>query len=148
MTPNTVTIPRLLTAMVLLTFFGSVTTGALAFGGNLGFLKDAPITRFNDEDREMFQTNLTEALEKDAEGNVRKWENPKSGSSGDIAILKRFTYDNKPCREVRFTNRVRGYTDATSKTVMCKESEGKWQVNAQLKPPAATNPQKPANKKP
>ena len=144
---DTTTRSRLLAAMALLAIFsGAISTGALAFGGNLGFLKDAPITRFNDEDREMFQANLTEALETDAEGNVRRWDNPKTGSSGEIAILKRFTYANKPCRNVRWTNRTRNYPDATTQTVMCKESDGQWRVDTQSKSPAAVDPQKPADK--
>lgn len=145
---NTTTRSRRMAAIALVAIFsGATCTGALAFGGNLGFLKDAPVTRFNDEDRELFQTNLTEALETDAEGNVRRWDNPKTGSSGEIAILKRFTYENKLCRNIRFTNRTRGHPDATTQTVMCKESDGQWRVDPQSKPPAAADPQQPANKK-
>ena len=137
---------RLATIALLTVFSGATCTGALAFGGNLGFLKDAPITRFNDEDREMFQTNLTEALETDAGGHVRRWDNPKTGSSGEIAILKRFTHADKPCRNVRWTNRTRNYPDATTQTVMCKESDGQWRVDTKSKPPAAVDPQKPTGK--
>lgn len=144
---DTTTRSRRLAAIALLAIFcGTACTGALAFGGNLGFLKDAPITRFNDEDRELFQANLTEALETDAEGNVRRWDNPKTGSSGEIAILKRFTYADKPCRNLRFTNRTHDYPDATTQTVMCKESDGKWRVDTKSKPPAAADSQKPADK--
>lgn len=143
MRQGTATRSRRLAAMALLVILAGG-SGILQATGNIGFLRDAPLTRFKGADLEMFQANLAEALEKDADGGVRRWENPKSGSSGEIAVLKSFTYDNKPCRHARITNRARGYAEATTRSVLCKDADGRWRTDTRAKP--ATDTGVPAGK--
>lgn len=96
--------------------------------GNLGFLKDAPITRFKGADLKMFQSNLVDALEQGADGSTRSWTNAKTGSSGEITVIKTFTQDNKRCRRTRIANRAQGYAEAKTDSVFCKETDGRWTV--------------------
>jgi surface antigen len=144
MRQDTATRSRRLAAIALLAILAGG-SGTLLATGNIGFLRDAPMTRFKGADLEMFQANLAEALEKDADGGVRRWENAKSGSSGEIAIVKSFTYDNKPCRNTRITNRARGYAEATTRSVFCKDAKGRWRTDTKAKP-AASGSRTPAGK--
>src|SRR5512135_2973005 len=86
--------------------------GIVVGAGNLDFLKDAPITRFKGADLQIFQSNLNDALQQNADGDTHRWENPATGSSGEIELIKSFSRDNKHCRQVRITNRARGYAEA------------------------------------
>ena len=133
---------RLLVAAV---WVAAVASSGIASGSNLGFLKDAPITRFKGADLEMFQSNLNAALEQNADGSNRRWENPKTGSSGEVAVVKSFVHDNKRCRRARISNRARGYAEAETDAVFCKETDGQWKVLPPSKPPTADPVDKPAN---
>lgn len=113
-----------------------------ASGGNIGFLEDAPLTRFTGPDREMFQKNLKAALEQGADGEVRRWQNPDTGSAGEIELVRSFTEDGKRCRGVRISNRARGYAEARTDTVLCRETDGRWK----LLPPSRPAPAKPDDK--
>lgn len=99
-----------------------------ASGGNIGFLEDAPLTRFTGPDREMFGKNLNTALEQNADGEVRRWQNPDTGSAGEIELVRSFTQDSKRCRGVRISNRARGYAEARTDAVFCRETDGRWKV--------------------
>jgi hypothetical protein len=136
-------VTRLLVAAVWL---AAVTSPGIAAGSNLGFLKDAPITRFTGPDLEMFQSNLTAALEQNADGSHRRWDNPNTGSSGQIAVINSFAHDSKRCRRVRISNRARGYAEAKTDAVFCQETDGQWKLLPPSKPPTADPVDKPANK--
>jgi surface antigen len=111
----------------------TVIPGAV-LASNLGFLKDAPITRFTGPDLALYETNLTQALTQTADGDVRRWANPETGSGGEIALIKTFEQDGKRCRRTRITNRARGYAEATTDAVFCREADGKWKVLAPSTP--------------
>jgi len=113
-----------------------------ASGGNIGFLEDAPLTRFTGPDREMFQNNLKAALEQGADGDVRRWQNADTGSTGEIELVRSFTQDSKRCRGVRISNRARGYAEAKTDAIFCRETDGRWKVL----PPSKSAPAKPGDK--
>lgn len=115
-----------------------------ASGGNIGFLKDAPLTRFTGPDREMFRKNLNAALEQNADGEVRRWRNPDTGSAGEIELVRSLTEDGKRCRGVRITNRAHGYAEARTDTVFCRETDGRWKVLSPSRPAPAKPDDKPA----
>lgn len=127
-TGRTKSAARRLVVFAALTLAAGTCDAATTGGGNLGFLKDAPITRFKGADLKMFQSNLVDALEQDADGGTRRWTNAKTGSSGEITVLKTFTQDNKHCRSTRIMNRAQGYTEARTDSVFCKEADGRWTV--------------------
>jgi len=135
-------ISRLLFAAVWLAV---VTSSGIVSGSNLGFLKDAPITRFTGPDLEMFQSNLTAALEQNADGSTRRWENPNTGSAGQIAVINSFAQDSKHCRRTRISNRARGYAEAQTDAVFCKEADGRWVMSQPKRPPAGST-DKPADR--
>lgn len=116
----------------------------VAAGGNIGFFKEAPLTRFRGPDLEMFQKNLNAALEQNADGDVRGWQNPDTGSSGEIELVRTFTRDSKRCRTVRISNRTRGYAEAKTDAAFCRETDGQWKAL----PPSKPAPAKPGDKPP
>ena len=132
-------IVRVLAAVILL---AGATISVLATASNLGFLKDAPLTRFTGPDLEMFQSNLNHALEQYPDGDIRQWENPNTGSSGEIAVVKSFTHDGKRCRRARISNRARGYAEAKTDAVFCKETDNLWKLLPPTK--SAPTPASPA----
>jgi hypothetical protein len=137
-------IVRLLVTAVWLA--GATVPVSVVGSGNLSFLKDAPITRFKGPDLEMFQSNLNDALEQNADGDIRRWENPNTGSSGEIEVIKSIARDSKRCRSVRISNRARGYAEAKTDAVFCRETDGQWKLLPPSKPPTADPVDKPADK--
>jgi surface antigen len=117
-----------LVVFAALALAGVPCSAATTGGGNIGFLKDAPITRFKGDDLKMFQSNLVDALEQDADGSTRNWTNAKTGSAGEITVLKTFTQDNKRCRHTRIMNHAKGYAEARTDSVFCKEADGRWTI--------------------
>jgi surface antigen len=130
-------------ALSVAVWLAGVTMPGIVIASNLGFLKDAPITRFKGPDLDMFQTNLYNTLDRNADGSTSHWENPNTGSAGEIVIVKSFSQDSKRCRRVRFSNRARGYTEAKTDAVFCKETDGQWKLLPPSKPPAADPVDKP-----
>jgi surface antigen len=102
--------------------------GAATGGGNIGFLKDAPITRFKGTDLKMFQSNLADALEQNADGSTRRWTNTETGSSGEIEVINSFTEGDQRCRRARITNRAQGYAEARTDAAFCKDAHGQWKA--------------------
>jgi hypothetical protein len=130
---------RLLIAVIWMV--GAVVPG-IVVSSNLGFLKDSPITRFTGPDLEMYKSNLNSALDQTADGDIRRWKNPDTGSSGEIAMIKTFEQNDKRCRRTRISNRAGGYAEAKTDAVFCREADGKWMLFA----PSKQSPVKPTNK--
>ncbi len=123
-------IVRVLAATVWL---AGITIPGIGIASNLGFLKDAPITRFTGQDLEIFQSTLYDTLDQNADGSTRHWENPKTGSAGEIVVVKSIAQDSQRCRRVRISNRARGYAEAKTDAVFCKEADGQWKVSSPSK---------------
>jgi surface antigen len=117
---------------------GANAASGAASGGNIGFLKDAPLTRFTGADLEMFRQNLNAALEQNADGEVRRWQNADTGSAGEIELVGSFTRDGKRCRTVWISNRARGYAEARTDAVFCRGTDGAWKTSPPPKPAAPT----------
>jgi surface antigen len=118
-------------------WLAGVTIPGIGIASNFGFLKDAPITRFTGQDLEIFQSTLYDTLNQNADGSTRHWENPKTGSAGEIVIVKSFAQDSKRCRRVRISNRARGYAETKTDMVFCKETTDQWKVSPPSKKPTS-----------
>lgn len=130
------------TALALLAMLASGAVLAAATGtGNIGFLQDAPLTRFQGADLSLFQAQLRESLDNDADGKTRHWNNAKTGSSGEIRLVKSFERDDRRCRQTEITNRAYGYAQARSDMVFCKTADGQWKVES--KSPATDGAKQP-----
>ncbi len=113
---------KLFLAMTVL--FGCATTSAQAQSG-LRFLRDTPITKFKEVDKELLTKALNEALDNGADGVPVTWENSSAGNSGRITPSKD-PQGRSDCRKALVENRHQTMYNATE-AVFCKV-DGKWKV--------------------
>jgi surface antigen len=119
---------QLTTSLLLAALCLTLSAESRAAGGNLGFLKDAPITRFQGADHQLFESNTYTALDDNADGATRSWNNPKTGSSGHITILQTFEDKGRHCRSTQIVNQTRDTAAATNHFDFCKQADGRWVV--------------------
>jgi surface antigen len=92
---------------------------------NVQFLRDAPIAKMTKEDLALFQTNMHEALEQDADGATRRWKNPNTGASGALTPVSTSEQNGLKCRRLEIVNTVQGLT-GRSTFDMCRQADGTW----------------------
>jgi len=99
----------------------------------VGLLKNTPAERFDEEDLRLFLDASRKALGEAKAGESVAWQNPASGSRGELKVLKTFTWQNHPCRELRVTSEA-GDRKGSNVLNLC-EVQGKWKVlsRSQLK---------------
>ncbi|HEX6018614.1 MAG TPA: RT0821/Lpp0805 family surface protein [Burkholderiaceae bacterium] len=92
----------------------------------IGLLKDTPAERFDDEDIKLFLDASRKALTEAKAGEGVGWQNPASGSRGELKVLKTFDWQTNPCRQLRVTSET---VDRKGSTVLnlCNV-QGKWKV--------------------
>ena len=92
----------------------------------IGLLKNTPAEHFNEEDLKLFLDASRKALNEAPAGETVKWQNPVSGSGGDLKVIKSFTWHDYPCRQIR----VASYTvdrKGNSTLNLCQVSD-KWKL--------------------
>lgn len=117
-------------AVFLLGMLGTAATGpafALANYGTYSFLRDTPAESFTDEDWKIFKEALNGALNDAKDGETRGWENPATGTSGEITILKTVRKGKLDCREVKLTNQAKD-RKRTSGQAFCISDDGLWKA--------------------
>jgi putative intracellular protease/amidase len=101
---------------------------------NLGDLRDAPSGKFTPEDFDLLWAAVDEVSRGKKVGDVKKWENPATGSGGAIKLLNVFiTADGKDCRRLRIDNHAKSLKGST-KQIVCAGAEGKWILDAEARP--------------
>ena len=112
-------------------------TSMSATAANFGFMKNSPISRFDDDDLEVFQSSVINALDNARDGQVIRWESPGSGYSGQIFILSTDDSGENVCRKMRLMN-VAGNLNSNVHYNACRDDIAGWQiVPAQDPPPQA-----------
>ena len=112
-----------------------------ASAGNLSFLEDSAIAKFDDEDVRLMTENVRAVVEDSKTPAERSWKNPTSGHSGKIESLKTFVgRDGLSCKKLRITN-VAGDLRSRATYAMCKSSDGDWR----LAPQEERGPSQPTN---
>jgi surface antigen len=100
--------------------------GSAAAQNWVGLLKNTPAERFTDEDRRLFLDASSKALSDTPPGQSVQWQNPASGSRGELKVMKVFTWRDLPCRQLRITSET---TDRKGSSVLnlC-QVEGQWKL--------------------
>ncbi len=107
---------------------------ARATAQNLGFLDKSAISYFTDRDNELLREAGQRALETLTLGQATSWENPSSGASGAITVLRVFAAaDGRPCRRLLIQNRARGI-EGESRQVLCKSPDRGWLFDPDARP--------------
>jgi hypothetical protein len=107
-----------------------------AVGGatNLGFLKNAPIGQFKEEDMRMMRAAVDELLREDTKGASREWHNDKTGNSGRLEILEVFTSeDGRRCKKLLVVTRAKSQ-EQQSAYPLCAAPDGRWLIDTEAAP--------------
>jgi surface antigen len=115
--------------MVCVALFALAAASALVFASNVQFMRDAPIAKMTKEDLALFQANMREALEQDADGTTRRWKNPDTGTSGTLTPVSTFEQNGLKCRRLEIVNTLQGLT-GRSLFDMCRQADGNWVSSA------------------
>lgn len=104
--------------------------------GNLGFLKDTPMSYFTAEDVKLMRAAAAEVLKSEQDSARKEWQNPASGNGGAVTLLKQFTApDGRQCKQVRLESHAKTM-DSSQTMSLCKAADGRWKGDA-AKPPAS-----------
>lgn len=105
----------------------------LAQGQLMGFLKHSTVAQFTEEDFKLQQKAVLDVLSSDQDRATQSWRNEKSGNSGTVELLARFTSaDHRPCRRIRVESRAAERHDETNWS-LC-QTDGQWRVNSETPP--------------
>jgi len=111
--------------MRLAFLFAALVATTPASATDLGYLKNAPIGRFTDQDMQLFKQTLNGALDDGADGEARSWSNPDTKAGGEIKAIKSFKRGEVPCRRVAIKNKAKGVS-ASGQYNFCKQAAGQW----------------------
>ncbi len=100
-----------------------------AVGTNLWpFMTNAgPMMLFTDEDLELFDRALSDALNTQEDGAVHSWKNPATESHGAVTPLRTFDDSGTTCRRTKIVNNAGGKS-ATFVFNFCKQADNTWQI--------------------
>jgi len=102
--------------------------------GNLEFLKQSPISYFNDEDVRLLKEAVTQVMDDKNVRATKEWSNPNTGNSGKVEGRSAFkTAEGVDCRRVRVTNHAKA-VDGQSTYTVCKAPGKDWVVDPAAKP--------------
>ena len=103
---------------------------ATAAAQNVGFLKDAAVSYFDEKDVAMMMETLDAALDEQQAHAVREWKNPGTGNSGKAEVLRAFkSAAGTPCKRLQITNVAHNGRRGRAAHTFCKEVD-KWMVVA------------------
>ena len=94
---------------------------------NLGFMRNSPISKFDDQDLEIFQKAVINALDSAQDGQVISWKSPDSGFNGQIFLLSTSESGNQVCRRMRLVN-VAGKLNSNAHYTACRDNVAGWQI--------------------
>jgi surface antigen len=105
----------------------------VALGGNYGFLKDSPISSFTEEDVSMMMKAADDALNDATPHAKREWQNPATGNSGQMEVLRSFELaDGTSCRTLQVFNKAKAAENRATHSV-CKSADGTWMIRPDAK---------------
>lgn len=96
---------------------------------NFAFLYDTPAQYFDAQDWKMLETTADYALNKLPNGNIAKWQNPKTGNSGLLEPLNTTQRYGTICRALQITNYAKHRKDQYV-FMFCKFKTG-WKIPSQ-----------------
>ncbi|MGV6825540.1 MAG: RT0821/Lpp0805 family surface protein [bacterium] len=94
---------------------------------NWGWLQDAPVQSFTDQDWELFRQTARNAVDTLPDGESSSWENPDSRNGGSVTVLKTLEETDQHCRMIEIINRTNGNT-GTSRSTVCRQADGSWKT--------------------
>jgi surface antigen len=91
---------------------------------------DIPSAKFTADDFRMQREAQDSVLASTDIGTTRSWENPATGNSGSIKLLRSFqSSDGRECKRIQITNQA-GPSKAVSTMNMCRNGAGPWRIDS------------------
>ena len=95
---------------------------------NYQFLQYTPAFYFTDADWKLFEGAIAGALNDRPVGTPVEWNNPATGASGSVKVLKAVDdREGLPCREVEVASQARKINNRSVQT-MCRVADGTWKI--------------------
>jgi surface antigen len=94
---------------------------------NMMAIGDLPIRYMTEEDRTLLADAARETLDKGADGQVRAWENTKTGARGELTPVATFQEAGRKCRDLEVANSAKGRSNRLVLT-FCRQDDGDWKI--------------------
>lgn len=102
---------------------------------NLGFLNQAPVSHFNDEDMRLLKEAVGQVMDDSSSHAKTTWANADTGNSGEIEGWGAFkTAAGVACKRVRVTSHAKGGINGKGTYTVCQDAERGWVVDPTAKP--------------
>ena len=109
--------------------------------GNMSFLLNTPVEKFNDEDFARLKAAALAVLEHPGPGAKQAWDNAATGNSGTITMLQSFTTeDGRECHKLHIENHAKALSGASDMSV-CRGADRRWLMDPEAVPAKAPAPQ-------
>jgi len=103
-------------------------TPVAGVAAGLGFLRNTPLSYFTDEDMKLMREAAQAVLADTSSEASREWKNPKTGYSGQIRSLGKYTSsDGLECRRLKLGTQAKGIENEQTLAV-CQASDGEWRI--------------------
>lgn len=80
-----------------------------------------------EEDMEILQRTARQGMDEKPEGTSLSWTNVKTGTSGTVTLVKRFSVEGRECRKLRHEFVVPGEQPWRFDSALCRQPDGSWQ---------------------
>jgi surface antigen len=105
----------------------------VCLASNWQWLKDAPVTSFDEQDWELLQETISQTLNKDSDGDSRQWDNPETGNSGTVKVIDTRDGSTGPCRKLVISNGALPEKGVT-RLNYCRQPDGQWKIDPRVPP--------------
>jgi surface antigen len=93
---------------------------------NTLFLEDSALSAFDDADIALLMGAIDHAL-KARDGEVVRWENPRSGAKGSVEPGAGFERDGRACRPLQLAHGNKG-RQGGGRWTYCRRPDGSWEL--------------------
>ena len=111
--------------------FGFVIACALFFSPHVATAQwGNALPELTTQDIELIKKKARVEMNGKPEGTVLEWDNPKSGNSGSVTLLKRFSAEGRECRALRHVFNVVRAEPFRYKITICLQPDDTWKWRA------------------
>lgn len=82
----------------------------------------------NRQDLDIMRETARTALNDEPDGSTLEWENPQTGNSGTVTVVRSFEYQGLPCRRIRHAIKTKGVADVHGAEWTQCQKDGAWKI--------------------
>ncbi|MDJ0806537.1 MAG: RT0821/Lpp0805 family surface protein [Gammaproteobacteria bacterium] len=99
--------------------------GRTGYPTDLQVLKYSPVRYFSETDWELAKSTAREVLNNHADHEVGSWENPETGNSGSLVVIRTGKVDGQTCKKLQIHNKANNL-EGNAVYLFCQQADGKW----------------------